>query len=137
MTLPFREPLRNRSYTEDGTLENERCLKLMSKKAQLRFLTRHFFDRFFDKDSISAGSDPGASVIQMLSLLAVPGLLLTFWMRVSPYFFVSYSMIVMGFVMVFKWDSLFPDRRDYLILGSLPIRYRDLFVAKIRALFLF
>lgn len=46
-------------------------------------------------------------------------------------------MIVTGFVMVFKWDSLFPDRRDYLILGSLPIRYRDIFVSKMKALFLF
>ena len=70
-------------------------------------------------------------------MLAVPGLMLTFWMRISPYFFVSYSMIVMGFVMVFKWDSLFPDRRDYLNLASLPIRYRDLFLAKITALCLF
>src|SRR5262245_43310095 len=114
-----------------------RCLGIMSQNTQSRQLRRHFFDRFFDKDSISAGSDPRANVIQTASLLAVPGLMLTFWMRFSPYFFVSYSMIVMGFVMVFKWDSLFPDRRDYLILGSLPIRYRDLFVSKLKALLLF
>src|SRR5262245_47538643 len=105
--------------------------------SQNAYLTRHFFDRFFDKDSVSAGSDPKANVIQAASLLAVPGLMLTFWMRFSPYFFVSYSMIVMGLVMIFKWDSLFLDRRDYLILGSLPIRYRDLFVSKFKALFLF
>ena len=102
-----------------------------------RYLTRHLFDRFFDKDSISPGSDPTASVIQTLSMLAVPGLMLIFWMRFSPYFFISYSMIVIGFVMIFKWDSLFPDRRDYLILGSLPIRYRDLFFSKAKALLLF
>jgi len=54
----------------------------------MRFLTRHFFDRFFDKDSISPGSDPSAGVIQTLSMLAVPGLMLTFWMKISPYFFV-------------------------------------------------
>jgi hypothetical protein len=109
----------------------------MPANRQFRFLTRHFFDRFFDRDSISPGSDPTANVIQAVGVLAVPGLMLTFWMRYSPYFFVSYSMIVMGFVMVFKWDSLFPDRRDYLILGSLPIRFRDVFLAKITALFLF
>jgi len=109
----------------------------MPRNSQTRHLTRHFFDRFFDKDSISPGSDPAASVIQTLSLLAVPGLMLVFWMRFSPYFFISYSMIVMGFVMIFKWDSLFPDRRDYLILGSLPIRYRDLFFSKAKALLLF
>src|SRR5262245_51757436 len=114
-----------------------RCLGIMSQNTQSRQLRRHFFDRFFDRDSISPGSEPTANVIQMASLLAVPGLMLTFWMRISPYFFVSYSMIVTGFVMVFKWDSLFPDRRDYLILGSLPIRYRDVFAAKMKALFLF
>jgi hypothetical protein len=109
----------------------------MPRNIQTRCLTRHFFDRFFDKDSISPGSDPTSGVIQTVSILAVPGLMLVFWMRFSPYFFISYSMIVMGFVMVFKWDSLFPDRRDYLILGSLPIRYRDLFFSKAKALLLF
>jgi hypothetical protein len=109
----------------------------MRKNSQFRYLTRHFFGRFFDKESITDGADPKANVIQTISMLAVPGLMLTFWMRISPYFFVSYSMIVMGFVMVFKWDSLFPDRRDYLNLASLPIHYRDLFIAKISALCLF
>jgi hypothetical protein len=107
------------------------------RNSQTRYLTRHFFDRFFDKDSISPGSDPAANVIQTLSMLAVPGLMLVFWMRFSPYFFISYSMIVMWFVMIFKWESLFPDRRDYLILGSLPIRYRDLFFSKVKALLIF
>jgi hypothetical protein len=109
----------------------------MRRDSQFCRLTAHFFGRFFDKESISDGADSQAGVIQTLSMLAVPGLMLTFWMRISPYFFVSYSMIVMGFVMVFKWDSLFPDRRDYLNLASLPIRYRDLFLAKITALCLF
>ena len=109
----------------------------MDRKSQFRYLTRHFFDRFFDKDSISGDADPRANLYQTMSLLAVPGLMLTFWNQISPYFVVSYSMIVTGFVMVFKWDSLFPDRRDYLILGSLPIRFRDLFVAKVTALGLF
>ena len=106
-------------------------------KGQYRFLTRHFFDRLFDKESIAEGADPRANVIQTIGLLAVPGLMLTFWMQASPYFVVSYSMIVMGLVMVFKWDCLFPDRRDYLNLGSLPIRYRDLFLAKVTALWIF
>src|SRR5262245_6244648 len=109
----------------------------MSQGLQARHLTRHSFDRFFDKDSISPGSEPTANVIQTLSMLAVPGLMLVFWMRFSPYFFISYSMTVMGFVMVFKWDSLFPDRRDYVILATLPIRYRDLFFSKAKALVLF
>ena len=40
---------------------------------------------------------------------------------IDYYFFVLYSMVVMGFVMVFEWDALFPDRKDYIILTPLPL----------------
>jgi hypothetical protein len=43
-------------------------------------------------------------------------------------------MVVMGFVMTFKWDSLFPDRRDYLILTPLPISLKEFFAAKVMSL---
>ena len=109
----------------------------MNRRSQFRFLVRHFFDRFFDKDSIAANTDPRANVYSTIGLLAVPGLVLEFFIGLPPDFVVFYSMIVTGLIMVFKWDSLFPDRRDYLILGSLPIRYRDLFFAKVAALCLF
>jgi hypothetical protein len=39
--------------------------------------------------------------------------------------------------MVFEWDALFPDRRDYLILTPLPIRAPVVFIAKLTALCLF
>src|SRR5258708_16543232 len=60
------------------------------------------------------------------------------WMLAADrYFFVCYSMIVMGFVMVFKWDALFPDRRDVLILAPLPIPRWQFLTAKMTALLLF
>src|SRR5689334_18261455 len=99
------------------------------------FLTRHFFDRFFDRDSISTGAEPRTSIIQVIGLVAVPGVMVTFIFIVTSipitppvliYLYVSYSMTVTGILMVFKWDSIFLDHRDYLILGGLPIRYRDL-----------
>jgi hypothetical protein len=46
-------------------------------------------------------------------------------------------MVVMGLVMTLKWDSLFPDRRDYLILSPLPISQRRMFAAKVCALVAF
>src|SRR5262245_24193026 len=62
----------------------------------------------------------------------------TLWLRAGDrYTFVCYSMVVMGFVMTFKWDSIFPDRRDYLILTPLPISLRDFFVAKAVSLGIF
>jgi hypothetical protein len=114
-------------------------------------LVNHFFGRFFDKDSISPDADERANVIQIIALLALPGAVISLfliadhplirselsrmWARTGDrYAFVSYAMAVMGFVMTFKWDSLFPDRRDYLILTSLPISLRELFAAKVAAL---
>src|SRR5262245_64705183 len=87
----------------------------------------------------------------MVALLAVPGAFLALltipdyplirsdlarlWLRAGDrYVFICYSMVVMGFVMTFKWDSLFPDRRDYLILTPLPISLREFFLAKVIAL---
>ena len=110
-------------------------------------LIRHFFGRFFDRESLSEQSEAESDVVQTLALLAVPGAFfaivaqpLTFraWGLVAiRYFFVSFSMIVMGFVMVVKWDALFPDRRDYQILTPLPLRPRTLFLTKVLALGLF
>jgi len=118
-------------------------------------LAVHFFSRFFDRDSASEDADPLQRMIQLLAMLSVPGLMLSFfllpdhprtpwapiteldrtWMRISDhYVFVCYAFVVMGLVMTFKWDSLFPDRRDYLILTSLPISVRRLFAAKLVAL---
>jgi len=114
-------------------------------------LIRHFFSRFFDKESISPDGDAHANVVQIVAMLAVPGAILSLftipdhmmirseylrmWLRAGDRFvFVSYSMVVMGFVMTFKWDSLFPDRGDYLILTPLPITLREFFVSKVLAL---
>ena len=43
----------------------------------------------------------------------------------------------MGFVMVFEWDALFPDRKDYLILTPLPLSGNAIFAGKTLALLLF
>ena len=51
--------------------------------------------------------------------------------------FICYSMIAMGVVMVFEWDALFPDRRDYQILTPLPLRVFSLFLAKMASLGIF
>lgn len=114
-------------------------------------LVEHFFSRFFDKDSLSAEGDEHANVVQIIAMLALPGAIISLflivdhplirsevtrlWLRAGDrYVFVCYAMVVMGFVMTFKWDSLFPDRRDYLILTPLPISLRQLFLAKVVAL---
>src|SRR5262249_15394909 len=115
---------------------------------RLRTLVDHFFDRFFDKDALTPEADERANVVQIVAILALPGAILSLsmiadhatirseltrmWLRAGDrYVFVCYAMVVMGFVMTFKWDSLFPDRRDYLILTPLPISLKEFFAGKV------
>jgi hypothetical protein len=112
-----------------------------------RQLVRHFFGRFFDTESLAPQGDPQAGVVQTLGILAVPSAFfvllfrpLSFWdwsLVGVRYLFVLYSMIVMGFVMVFEWDALFLDARDHQILTPMPIRRRALLAAKASALAIF
>jgi hypothetical protein len=117
-----------------------------------------FVDRIFrgGGDSDTEGLDLGVGLV--LTLLAMPGgfvsILLfdkygTFlqWLRgatnVDPlamalpdeYFFLVLSMTVTGAVAVWRWDAIFPDRRDYMNLVPLPISTRTIFFANLVAVF--
>jgi len=123
------------------------------ERNQFRELVRHFFNRFFDNDLVALDGDMRAAVVNILAMLAAPGMLLPFlfltkyvklqrepmWVRDlaslgEKEFFICFSMTVMGLVTVLEWEMLFPDRRDYANLTPLPIRLRTLFSAKITAL---
>src|SRR5258708_27258722 len=105
-------------------------------------------------DSDAEGLDLGVGLV--LTLLAMPGgfvslLLLnkygTFlqWLRGVPqadvllvalpdeYFFIVLSMTVTGAVAVWRWDTIFPDRRDYMNLVPLPISTQTIFLANLVA----
>jgi hypothetical protein len=105
-------------------------------------------------DSDAEGLDLGVGLV--LTLLAMPGgfvslLLLnkygTFlqWLRgvtnadtllialPDEYFFIVLSMTVTGAVAVWRWDAIFPDRRDYMNLVPLPISTRTIFSANLVA----
>jgi hypothetical protein len=51
------------------------------------------------------------------------------------HFFIETTMTIAGLIAVLSWDSAFPDRRDMLVLGPLPMRSSTLFLSKIAALF--
>jgi hypothetical protein len=114
-----------------------------------RILTAHFFRRFFDNDTLSANGDTQTSVLRALIITAVPGLMTAFWLQThyphrplwgiaaDRYFFVLYAFVAMGAITAFEWDMLFPDRADFLILLPLPLKSRELFYAKGRALLTF
>ncbi len=105
-------------------------------------------------DTDAEGLDLGIGLV--LTLLAMPGgfvslLLLekygTFaqWLRgitqvdvlqaalPDEYFFIVLSMAVTGAVAVWRWDAIFPDRRDYINLVPLPIATWTIFFANLVA----
>jgi hypothetical protein len=105
-------------------------------------------------DADAEGLDLGIGLV--LTLLALPGgfvslLLLNKyasflqWLRgmtnVDPlavsfpdeYFFIVLSMTVTGAVAVWRWDAIFPDRRDYINLVPLPISTRTIFFSNLVA----
>ena len=132
---------------------------LENELSQFRELARHFFSRFFDNDLVAINTDEAdmrATVVNILAILAAPGMLLPFLfltkyvkLQDAPMyvrdlaslgekeFFICFSMTVMGLVTVIEWEMLFPDRRDYANLTPLPIRLRTMFGAKIAALLAF
>jgi len=119
-------------------------------------MVRLFVARIFrgGGDSDAEGIDLGVGLV--LTLLALPGgfvsiMLLnkygTFlqWLRgttnVDPllvvlpdeYFFIVLSMTVTGAAAVWRWDAIFPDRRDYMNLAPLPISTWTIFLANLIA----
>jgi hypothetical protein len=112
-------------------------------------LRRHFFRRFFDNDAIALEAETQSAVVRALCAVAVPTLMVAFWLlphyphpenwstAADRYFFVMYPFMAMGIVTTFEWEMLFPDRADFLILLPMPLRSRELFYAKGKALLSF
>jgi len=126
------------------------------RERQFWRLFRIFVARIFrgGGDSDSEGLDLGVGLV--LTLLALPGgfvsvlmfvkySTLLSWMRgarnINPaavampdeYFFIALSMAVTGTVAVWRWDALFPDRRDYMNLVPQPISTWTIFFANLFA----
>ncbi|MGH9493769.1 MAG: hypothetical protein ACRD3B_02125 [Candidatus Sulfotelmatobacter sp.] len=119
-------------------------------------LARIFVERIFrgGGDTDSEGVDLGVGLV--LTLLALPGGFISVllfakystllsWMRGVPqtdsiaaampdeYFFITLSMAVTGGVAVWRWDALFPDRRDHANLVPLPVSTFTIFSANLAA----
>jgi len=117
--------------------------------SQTRILIDHFFRRFFDNDTVQPDGDTVTTVVRALSAVAVPGLMVAFFLQTQypqrklwgsiqdQYFFVLFSFAVMGAVAIFEWEMLFPDRLDFLILSPLSLKPMQLLAAKAAALIAF
>src|SRR5665213_1572382 len=111
-----------------------------------QFLIVHFFRRFFDNDTIQVDGDTLTTVVRAVSVVAIPGLIVAFFLQnqypgrslwgsiEDQYFFVLFSFVVMGAVSIFEWEMLFPDRQDFLILSPLSLKPLQMLAAKAVAL---
>ncbi len=113
-------------------------------------LTRHFYLRLFHNDVVSFGDQMQEKIIGVQVLLAVlcghvSNVIMIRYMLfedrgtswVEKCYVTTFLMLLIGFIVVFEWDIIFPDERDYTNLMSLPVRIRTLFLAKFASLFLF
>ena len=117
---------------------------------QFPILTRHFFHRLFRNDMIDFEDQMKEKLIVTLTLLAV-FFSWAAWLMLFKYHFVpdfnrswqeknylfTLMMLVFAMATLLEWDVLFPDRRDFLNLMSLPVRLRTLFAAKLASFVIF
>src|ERR1019366_9230761 len=119
-------------------------------KLQFRVLYREFLFRMVDLELLSAHAlgDSNKLLGRFASLLIFFSIFLTapafglggksqagqvFLPFAFEHFLISTTMVVVGLFAVLSWDSMFPDRRDVLVLAPLPVRPRTLFLAKVAA----
>jgi hypothetical protein len=117
-------------------------------------LLRHFVARFFDSELTTSPDQWKMPAIGALSLLLPWFPLFAQPLRFKyahfsslptpgPYqqvvrsdelWLLTLMMAAIGLVTAVKWQSLFPGLRDYQVLGTLPLRPRQIFQAKFLAL---
>ena len=120
-------------------------------------LVGHGVDRIFHGGDTSEADGVDSGIGAILGLLALPGVFASLFLAdkygslfqlirgdrdfdpytaslPDEYFFIALSMVVTAAVVVWKWDSLLPDRRDYVNLAPLPMRSRTFLMANLLAL---
>lgn len=119
----------------------ERCAARLP--LQFRVLHRQFLLRVIDLEALSIEADiPAylgqfAGVLMMLSFCHAWRLL---WFPPPPPAWWAYEQsliadlqLVIGLCAVLMWDATFPDKRDAMVLGSLPVPPRTILLAKLSA----
>jgi hypothetical protein len=121
-------------------------------RRQFRVLFHDFLARMVDLELLSSRGDierllgqfaamlaalsftlmANMTAIHLTSPLSSEQLAIRAWPQEE--FLVAASMAIAGLLAVLAWNNVFPDRRDSLILGVLPVRARTLFLAKTAAI---
>lgn len=108
---------------------------------QFKVLHRQFLLRVIDLEALSIEADiprflgQFAGVLLMFSFIhsvAVYWYVVLYPYRLEHYL-ISTTMLVAGLITVVSWDSIFPDRRDIMVLAPLPVRPGMILGAKLAA----
>ncbi len=120
-------------------------------------LVAYFIKRIFASEDEQRDEEMSLGLGVILAMLASPGAFASLflldkystllqWLRgqrhfdfyrasaADEYFFIVLSMTITGLVMLMRWNRLFPDRRDFANLASLPIPIHHIFLANFAAL---
>lgn len=116
-------------------------------------LTKHFFWRFFWNETIPFREHMEASIIVILAMLAVAGgylsnSLLFYYLYsdvplydssiwIKKCFFISFFMMIMGFISALELRVVFPDITEHSNISPLPISSKLFFLSKFSSLLLF
>jgi ABC-type transport system involved in multi-copper enzyme maturation permease subunit len=119
---------------------------------QFRVLYRQFLLRVVDLEALSVHADVPrflgqfAGVLILINVFRTMGFLFfevgkpgmqgaaltaVIWQREQG--LVSMMMLVTGLIAVVSWDAIFPDRRDAMVLGPLPVTPGTILAAKVAA----
>ncbi len=120
--------------------------------AQFGVLYRDFLFRLVDLELLSAAGEVQKLLGQFGAMLAAFSFTITVFtfpalatsrlpfpkligaVRIEEEFLIATTMAIAGLFSVLAWNAVFPDRRDSLILGLLPVRVRTIFLAKVAAI---
>jgi predicted permease len=101
-------------------------------------LVRHFLARTFDSEMISTRGSWGTVAVSAFALAVPAGMLVLsagpHSSKAAPEAAVlanlTLFLAIAGIMALLAWQSLFPSRRDYLALAGLPVRSRQIFLAR-------
>jgi len=132
------------------------------ERSQFVLLMRHFLERFFNHETASPDGDGKTRLVQLAFAAGLPGFMVAiflwpvyhpfpgwplgskaagpppYWVQANHhFFFVLYSFVAMGLITVFEWDLFFPDLLDVMVLGTLPLAQRRVFLGRAAAIGIF
>jgi len=121
---------------------------------QLSTLTRTFLARFFENEAAGTTTDAREGFFWLIASLATPGIFLPLWMyfrwssaaarggRLALHrtllfdksIYLGVTTVGIALLGAMIWHTLIVERRDALILGSLPVRGRTITFGKLAAM---